>query len=82
MQMLMKISYRTDLAPTDFFLFPTLKTTLKGDRLQDIQEVKENAMMQLRTSKQNAFLKAFQRWKKRWKPAVASGGDHFEGDSG
>ena len=30
-----------------FFLFPTLKTTLKGHRFQDTEEVKENATRQL-----------------------------------
>ena len=78
MQMLTKTSWRTDLAPTNFFLFPTLKTTLKGHRFQDIEEIKENVTRQLRAMKQNAF----QKWKKSWKPAVASGGDHFEGNSG
>jgi hypothetical protein len=67
---------------SDFFLFPTLKTSLKGHRFQDIEEVKENATTQLYAIKQNAFQEAFQKWKKHWKPAVASGGDHFEGDSG
>ena len=73
-QMLMKTSWRTDLDPADFFLSPTLK----GHHFQDIEEVKENATTQLYAIKQNAF----QKWKKLWKPAVASGGDHFEGDSG
>ena len=36
-------------------------------------------MKQLRAIKQNAFQGAFQKWKKRWKPAVASGGDYLEG---
>ena len=35
--------------------------------------------MQLRAIKQNTFQRAFQKWKKHWKPVVASGGDHFEG---
>ena len=82
MQMLMKTSCRTDLAPTDFFLFPILKTTLKGHCFQDIEEVKEKVTTQLRVIKQNAFQEAFQKWKKHWNPTVASGGDHFEGDSG
>ena len=49
------------------FLFPTLKTILKGHRSQDIEEVKENATRQLRAIKQNAFQEAFQKQKKHWK---------------
>ena len=54
------------LTPADFFLFPTLKTNLKGHNFQDIEEIKENAMKQLRAIKQNAFQEASQKWKKRW----------------
>jgi len=36
-------------------------------------------MRQLRAIKQNAFQEAFQKWKKHWKYAVASGWDYFEG---
>jgi len=31
--------YSPDLAPADFFLFPKLKTTLKGRRFQTIEEI-------------------------------------------
>ena len=78
----MKTSCRTDFAPTVSFLFPTLKTRLNGHSFQDIEEVKEKATTQLRAIKQNAFQEALQKCKKRWKPAVASGKEHFEGDSG
>jgi hypothetical protein len=63
----------------DFFLFPTLKTTLKRHCFQDIEEVKENVTRQLGTIKQIAFQEAFQKWKKRCQHPVASGGDYFEG---
>ena len=36
--------YSPDLAPADFFLFPKLKTTLKGRRFQTIEEIQENVM--------------------------------------
>jgi hypothetical protein len=32
------------LNPTDFLLFPELKTTLKGRRFQTIEEIQENAI--------------------------------------
>ena len=31
--------YSPDLAPADFFLFPKLKTTLKGRRYQTVEEI-------------------------------------------
>jgi hypothetical protein len=36
-------TYSPDLAPADFFLFPKVKTSLKGSHFQTIQEIQENA---------------------------------------
>jgi transposase len=73
--------YSPDLAPADFFLFPKLKTTLKGSHFQIIEEIQENATRELRAITESAFQEAFQQWKKRWEPCIASRGDYFEGDS-
>ena len=70
-----------DLAPADFFLFPRLKTTLKGRRLKTTEEIQENAIRKLRAITEIAFQEAFQQWKKRWERYIASKGDYFEGDS-
>ena len=72
--------YSPDLAPADFFLFPKLKTTLKGRRFQTIEEIQENAIRELRAITERAFQEAFQQWKKRWEQCIASRGDYFKGD--
>jgi hypothetical protein len=54
---------------------------LKGRRLQTIEEIKENAIRELRAITESAFQEAFQQWKKRWEHCVASRGDYFEGNS-
>jgi len=56
--------YSPDLAPADFFLFPNLKTTLKGRRFQTIEEMQENAIRELRAITESAFQEALQQWKK------------------
>ena len=73
--------YYPDLAPADFFLFPKLKTTLKGRRFQTIEEIGEKAIIELRAIKESAFQEAFQQWKKRRERCIGSRGDYFEGDS-
>jgi len=73
--------YSPDLAPADFFLFPKLRTTLKGRRFQTIEEIQENAIRELRAFTESAFQEAFQQWKKRWERCISSRGDYFEGDS-
>jgi len=65
-----------DLAPADFFLFPKLKSTLKGHRFQTIEEIKENSLQDLRAILQNTF----QNWKKHWERCINSRGEYFEGD--
>ena len=40
--------YSPDLAPADFFLFPKLKSTLKGRRFESIEAIKTNSLVQLR----------------------------------
>ena len=70
-----------DLAPAEFFLFPKLKTSLKGCHFQTIQEIQENAIRELRAITGSVFQEAFQQWKKYWECCIASRGDYFEGDS-
>jgi transposase len=72
--------YSPDLAPADFFLFPTLKSTLKGRRCQTVEEIKENSLQDLRAIPQNTFQDAFQNWEKRWERCNNSRGEYFEGD--
>jgi len=73
--------YSSDVAAGYFFLFPKLKTTLKGRRFQTIEEIYENAIRELRAITESAFQEAFQQWKKLWERCLASRGDYFEGDS-
>jgi len=58
--------YSLELAQADFFLFPELKTTLKGHHFQTIEEIQENAIRELRAITESAFQEAFQQWKKCW----------------
>ena len=39
--------YSPDLAPHDFWLFPKLKSPLKGNRFQAVDEIQENTKGQL-----------------------------------
>ena len=42
-----QLPYSPDLAPCDFWLFPKLKSPLKGKRIQTINEIQENMTGQL-----------------------------------
>ena len=73
--------FSPDLVPADFFLFPKLKTTLKGRCFQTIDEIQEYAIIELRAITESAFREAFQQWKKCWEWCITSRRDCFEGDS-
>jgi len=73
--------YSPDLASADFFLFPKLKTTLKGCRFQTTEEIQENAITELHVITESAFQEAFQQGKKQWELCITSRGDYLEGDS-
>ena len=51
--------YSPELNPADFFLFSKLKTTLKGRRFQTIEEIRKNAIRELRAITEIAFQEAF-----------------------
>jgi transposase len=58
-------SYSLDLAPADFFLFPKLKSTLKGRRFNTVDEILKHSTNKLFAIPKETFQKAFQSWQKR-----------------
>ena len=69
-----------DMAPVDFFLFPKLKSNLKGRRFDTSDKIQKNSTKELFAIPKEGFQKAFQSWQKRWERCVASEGYYFEGD--
>jgi hypothetical protein len=67
-----------DLAPCDFFLFPRLKSTLKGKPFQDVAEKQLNTTRQLQANPKQAYQTCIKKWKNR---CIQSGGSYFEGDN-
>ena len=72
--------YSPDLAPCDFFLFPKLKSVLKGRRFDTIDDIKKNSSLALKDIPKEAFQDCMVKWKHRWDKCVNRGGEYFEGD--
>jgi hypothetical protein len=70
--------YSPDLAPCDFFLFPS---TLKGKRFQDVAEIKLNTTRQLQAIPKQAYQRCIKKWKDFWNRVIQSGWSYFEGDN-
>jgi transposase len=72
--------YSPDSAPVDLFLFPKLKSALKGHPFNTFDDIQKKSKKGLFTILKEAFQKVFQSWQKRWERCVASEGNYFEGD--
>jgi hypothetical protein len=70
--------YSSDMAPCDFWLFPQLKTALKGKRFEDIDAIQKNATSTLNPIPKESFQKCFKQWQDRSKQRVSSHGEYFE----
>jgi hypothetical protein len=63
----------------DFFLFPRLKSIMKGARFADVTAIQEPVTAVLRSIPKEAFADSFQKIYERCQQCVAKDGDHFEG---
>jgi hypothetical protein len=61
--------YSPDLAPCDFFLFPRLKSTLKGKQFQDVAEIQLNMAWELQAIPKQAYQTCIEKWKDVWNVA-------------
>ena len=68
--------YSQDLAPSDFWLFPQLRSC----RYETINEMKEAVMKIIDTLTQEVFYKGFQKFLEPYNKCIAAGVDYFEGD--
>jgi hypothetical protein len=73
--------YSSDFAPCDFWLFPKLKTALKGHRFSDIADIQGHATTILQSIPEEEFHKCFEQCKHRLTKRIGVQGEYFEGDS-
>lgn len=70
--------YSPDMAPADFFLFPRIKTVLKGSRFGSIEAIQDAVTRALAKVPIEAFQDAYRAWQSRWKKCVDAQGNYFE----
>ena len=73
--------YSPDLATRDFFLFPKIKSVLKGTRFESVDAVKAKARQILNSITQDGLQHCFQQWKIHMEWCTDRGGDYIEGDN-
>jgi hypothetical protein len=62
-----------DLAAADFYLFPGLKSVLKGKNFCDDTEIIRNVTEELKRLSQNGFQECFQHFYGRWQKYLHKG---------
>ncbi len=70
--------YTPGLAPNNFFLYPTLKRSLKGWRFSSINEIETAVQGELQRISKDGFQEVFEQWQKRWDKSVCLGGEYIE----
>ena len=65
--------YSPDLAPMDFAVFPNNKSFLRGQRFDDLPELRQEVMNIILNMKTEQFEKIFDDWLKRCKKCVERG---------
>jgi hypothetical protein len=63
----------------DFFLFPRLKSIMKGTCFADVAAIQECVTAILRSIPKEAFADSFQKLYKGFQQCVVKDGDYFEG---
>jgi hypothetical protein len=63
----------------DFFLFPRLKSKMKGACFADVAAIQERVTAVLRFIPKEAFADSFQKLYERCQKCVVKDGDYFEG---
>ena len=69
-----------DRSTADFYLFPRLKSALKGLRYCGATDINKNATEELKRLLQNGFQEGFQHLYSRWQKCIVAEGDCFEGN--
>jgi hypothetical protein len=72
--------YSSNLAPSDCFLFPKMKTKLEGQHFNSTEEIQQETLAVLSDIPQLEFQCCFETRKKRKTGCINCGGDCFEED--
>ena len=71
--------YSPDLTPPDFFLFPRLKSSLKGHHFGTVKDVLQSAVTNVLQEISVQDLQAsYDAWQNRWQRCIDAQGCYFE----
>jgi len=72
--------YSPDLATANIYLFPRMKSALKGRCFCDATDIIKNATAELKMLLRNGSQKCLKQLQSRWQKCLVAQGDSFEGN--
>ena len=72
--------YSPGLAPSDFFLFPTLKKILRGRHFDDVADLQRAVQSVMASLGPSAYKNCFYTWVKSCRKCISFKGKYFEKD--
>ena len=79
LQVLPNPPYSPDLAPCDFWLFPTLKECLAGRKFYGLQDLAKAVLSELRSIPKEDYAAAMEKWIAPLWTCIKRQGEYFEG---
>ena len=76
--LLIHAAYSPDLAPADFWAFPTLKKRLAGIKYDSDEEMMTAVRTEFARMCQGGLGHVFDKWEKRMRKVIECGGDYIE----
>ena len=73
--------YSPDLAPCDFWLFPKMKSVVKGTHFESVEDIQTRVTGVLKGLKTEAFEGCFRAWRERMHKCVQFHGEYFESET-
>ena len=73
--------FSPDLAPCYFYLFPKIKSVVKGTRFESVDAVKAKATEHMNKLSEDDLQHCFQQWKIRMERYRDWGGKYIEGEN-
>ena len=80
MSLVRQAPYSPDLASCNFWMFPMLKTILKGRQFQSREDIMKKSTEELGSIPEEEFKRCFEKWQKCWEKCVYHQGEYFEGE--
>ncbi len=71
--------YSPDLAPCDYFMFPCLKSTLRGRRFENVDALQNAVKQELRKMSREKIRASVLGMEDRWRKCISVQGQYFEG---